>query len=153
LLFWRHHKLQRLKTRSQFQSVLAGGTVARTAHFALHCATLARPAVEQKTSDSSLAPEPVLFGVHDVWMGALVPKRWAKRAVTRNTIKRQIYSVSSDFESTFRVAAHVVRLRASFDRNLFTSATSDFLKTTVRQELQQLFAGAVARPIAPQRST
>lgn len=82
-------------------------------------------------------------------MGAMVPKRWAKRAVTRNAIKRQIYSVSIDFESTLPVAAYVVRLRAGFDRARFTSATSDALKTAARQELQQLFARGPARPPAP----
>lgn len=83
-------------------------------------------------------------------MGALVPKRWAKRAVTRNTIRRQIYSVSIDFASTLPVAAHVVRLRASFDRSQFVSATSEALKAAVRQELQQLFARAAVRSTASQ---
>lgn len=151
LLFWRRLKLQRLKTRSQFQAVLAGGTVARTAHFALHCAALDLTVVEQKTSEPSKAPPQALFVVRDVWMGAMVPKRWAKRAVTRNAIKRQIYSVSGDFESALPVAAHVVRLRAGFDRKQYISATSEALKTAVRQELQQLFARAMPRPSAPAR--
>jgi len=90
-----------------------------------------------------------LFVMRDVWMGAMVPKRWAKRAVTRNAIKRQIYSVSDDFSSVLPMAAHVVRLRAGFDRTQFTSATSDLLKTAVRQELQQLFARATEHPPAP----
>ncbi len=79
----------------------------------------------------------------------MVPKRWAKRAVTRNAIKRQIYTVSTDFESALPVAGHVVRLRAGFDRKQFTSATSDELKAAVRQELQQLFAKVAARPSSP----
>lgn len=76
------------------------------------------------------------------WVGAVVPKRWARRAVTRNTIKRQIYAVARDFESQLPLAAHVVRLRVGFDRDQFTSATSAPLKRAVRAELQQLFAGA-----------
>jgi ribonuclease P protein component len=124
--------VQRLKTRSQFQAVLAGGTVARTAHFALHRAGVVRA-------------WPAQAGLSDVAMGAMVPKRWAKRAVTRNTIKRQIYSVGAEFESILCFAAHVVRLRASFDKTQFPSATSDMLKTTVRCELQQLFTNAAAR--------
>ncbi|MEO8122290.1 MAG: ribonuclease P protein component [Rhodoferax sp.] len=143
--------MQRLKTRSQFQAVLSGGTVARTAHFALHCAALDVSVVEQKTSEPSKAPPVALFDVRDVWMGAMVPKRWAKRAVTRNAIKRQIYSVSTEFESVLQVAAHVVRLRVGFDRKQFISATSDELKASVRLELQQLFARAAARPAAPVR--
>jgi len=73
-------------------------------------------------------------------MGAMVPKRWAKRAVTRNLIKRQINAVSRDFESMLFAAAYVVRLRAGFDPVQFTSAASGVLKAAVRQELQQLFA-------------
>lgn len=84
-------------------------------------------------------------------MGAMVPKRWAKRAVTRNAIKRQIYNVSIDFESTLSEAAHVVRLRAGFDRSHFVSATSEQLKTAVREELQQLFSKVSAdrSPLGP----
>ena len=108
---------------------MQGQIVARTPHFALHQVALTVP----------------LFNLAEPYLGVLVPKRWAKRAVTRNTIKRQIYSVSADFELTLPVAAHVVRLRAGFDRKQFISASSDLLKAAVRQELQQLFAKAVTR--------
>lgn len=70
----------------------------------------------------------------------MVPKRWAKRAVTRNAIKRQIYNVSADFELILSQRAHLVRLRAGFDRAQFLSASSDVLKAAVRAELQQLFS-------------
>jgi ribonuclease P protein component len=104
---------------------------------------------KQLVSLPSKAPSVALFVVRDVWLGAMVPKRWAKLAVTRNAIKRQIYNVSVDFESTLPVAAHVVRLRAGFDRKQFISASSDLLKAAVRQELQQLFAKAPMRsPVA-----
>jgi ribonuclease P protein component len=36
-----------------------------------------------------------------------------------------------------------VRLRATFDRKQFISASSDQLKLAVRLELEQLFAGAI----------
>ena len=72
----------------------------------------------------------------------MVPKRWAKRAVTRNTIKRQIYNVSAEHSSALPVQAYVLRLRASFDRAVFVSATSDALKQAVRTELQALFKTA-----------
>ncbi len=70
----------------------------------------------------------------------MVPKRWAKRAVTRNAIKRQIYNVSIEAEPVLDMAAYVVRLRATYDRTRFISATSEVLKSAVRVELQQLFA-------------
>ena len=123
--------MQRLKTRAQFQAVLAGATVARTAHFALHRCALDAPA----------GVEP-LFATEDVWLGAMVPKRWARRAVTRNAIKRQIYTVSAAVAESLPCAAHVVRLRAAFDRQKFVSAASDQLKAAVRAELQQLLERA-----------
>ncbi len=134
--------MQRLKTRAQFQAVLAGTTVARTAHFALHRTGLdAQPTVPVKPGPESERPK-ALFSVQEPWIGALIPKRWAKRAVTRNAIKRQIYAVSSEIEATLMQAAHVVRLRSAFDRAKYPSATSDALKQAVRSELRQLFARA-----------
>jgi ribonuclease P protein component len=132
--------VQRLKTREQFQAVMAGSTVSRTAHFALHRSGLLSPAPDT-TGPGSERPS-VLFVLREPWIGALVPKRWAKRAVTRNTIKRQIYTVSQDFETQLPLAAHVVRLRAGFDRARFVSASSDALKRAVRGELQELFSRA-----------
>jgi len=138
--------VQRLKTRPQFQATLAGGTVSRTAHFALHRLNLTA------LTDTSLAqadqvgpapsPEQALFDMADVWLGAMVPKRWARRAVTRNAIKRQIYNVSEHFGDRLPVAAHVVRLRTGFDRKQFISASSETLKLAVRLELEQLFERA-----------
>lgn len=125
--------MQRLQSRAQFQAVLAGATVARTPHFALH-----RCALPLSTDDD--ASEPLFATADDAWLGAMVPKRWARRAVTRNAIKRQIYSVSTETEFAWPTAAHVVRLRAAFDRKQFVSASSALLKAAVRAELRQLFA-------------
>ncbi len=126
--------MQRLQTRAQFQAVLAGATVARTTHFALHRCPLEAPAGQVAS----------LFDTPDVWLGAMVPKRWARRAVTRNAIKRQIYAVTAAPETSLPAAAHVVRLRATFDRKEFVSASSDKLKAAVRAELQQLLTRAAA---------
>ena len=127
---------------------MAGGTVARTAHFALH-----RQSLHVLSPSVAVHPEPStpLFAVADVWLGALVPKRWARRAVTRNTIKRQIYAVSAALEPALPIAAHVVRLRAGFDRTVFVSATSVALRQAVRAELEQLFEHA--RRAAPTMPT
>jgi ribonuclease P protein component len=76
----------------------------------------------------------------------MVPKRWARRAVTRNAIKRQIYAISEKFEVRLPSAAHVVRLRSGFDRQQFISATSTLLKQAVRLELEQLFERAANKP-------
>ncbi len=136
--------LQRLRTRAQFQAVMAGRTVSRTPHFALHRSELAAAqgaaAEPVSTGPGSSRPQ-ALFAVDAPWIGAIVPKRWARRAVTRNTIKRQIYAVVQEFVLQLPRSAHVVRLRHGFDRQQFHSATSEPLKRAVRAELQQLFAG------------
>ncbi|PJI95436.1 ribonuclease P protein component [Acidovorax sp. 69] len=139
---------------------MAGGTVSRTAHFALHRLVLDAdgstvaiqatgvPVTVAPTGPGSLpstqGPQ-ALFAVQGVWLGAMVPKRWARRAVTRNAIKRQIYTVGATFEARLPQAAHVVRLRTAFDRKQFVSATSDQLKQAVRAELLQLFGYAARR--------
>ena len=95
--------------------------------------------------DGATTLRPALFPVMDLWLGAMVPKRWARRAVTRNTIKRQIYAVSADFQHLYPQAAFVVRLRRDFSRAEFVSATSSWLRAAVRLELQLLLrAGATA---------
>ena len=142
--------MQRLKTRPQFQATMAGETVARTTHFALHRLVLGA------SSCAPLEPGvPPLFNASGVWLGAMVPKRWARRAVTRNAIKRQIYTVGATFEARLPQAAHVARLRSAFDRKQFVSATSDQLKQAVRAELLQLFGyatrhagAAIAAPVS-----
>ncbi|MFC5608521.1 ribonuclease P protein component [Variovorax soli] len=131
--------MQRLQSRAQFQAVLAGSTVARTPHFALHRCALEAPA---RAGDK---PPAALFEPAATWLGAMVPKRWARRAVTRNAIKRQIYNVSASFDAALPRAAYVVRLRAGFDRKAFPSASSAALKSAVRAELQQLFERLGAR--------
>ncbi len=133
---------QRLKTRAQFQAALAGPTVSRTAHFVLHRLPLADPTEAAEPAGPGSRRPQALFAVQAPWLGAVVPKRWAKRAVTRNTIKRQIHAVAHEFAASLPAAAHVVRLRAAFDRAAFPSATSDALRLAVRGELQRLFAGA-----------
>jgi len=138
--------VQRLQTRPQFQAVLAGAIVAKTTHFALHRNALDAKPVQAESGelvDTSRARP--LFPVQDVWLGAMVPKRWAKRAVTRNAIKRQIYTVSADFSHQYPKAAYVVRLRRDFSRQEYISATSEQLKQAVRAEVIALMqAGARA---------
>ena len=119
---------------------MAGTTVSRTAHFALHRMELGAPI--GTTGPESSRPQALFAVRNDAYVGVLLPKRWAKRAVTRNAIKRQIYTVSQALTPPLRPAAHVVRLRAGFDRKQFVSATSPALKQAVRGELQELFARA-----------
>jgi len=121
-----------LRARSQFQALLGLPPVARTAHFALHRWT--PPAAAGAADDA-------LFGPPEAaWLGALAPKRWARRAVTRNAIRRQIYAVGEHLVPSLSAGAHLVRLRTAFAPAQFPSARSDALKRAVRAELLQLFA-------------
>ncbi len=96
-----------------------------------------------QTVPSKTHGTPALFPVQDAWIGAMVPKRWAKRAVTRNAIKRQIYTVGADCLPRAAQVAWVVRLRRDFSRKEFTSASSEALTQAVRSEVLALLqAGA-----------
>ena len=130
--------MQRFKTRPQYQAALAGSLIAKSTHFALH-----RVGLDGPSSKSDLS----LFCANDAWIGAMVPKRWAKRAVTRNAIKRQIYTVSTLLQKASTdaglPAAFLVRLRREFSRQVFASASSCALKEAVRAELLVLMQTAL----------
>jgi ribonuclease P protein component len=121
--------LAHLRTKAQFDAVFAGRLIASTPHFALHY--VAQPALA---------------------VGAVIPKRWARRAVTRNTIKRQVYAVSHAMAAHVNVGHYVVRLRMEFSHKDFPSATSDPLKQAVRAQLLSLWtkvAQSASMPSAP----
>lgn len=82
------------------------------------------------------------------WLGVVVPKRHARRAVTRTLIKRQIYAAAERHRTELPSGLWVVRLRAPIDRTLFPSAASAALKAGTRSELEALFT-AVARQPGP----
>ena len=114
--------------------------MARSEHFALHRSSLSVHVLATAESNSAEPKTscPLFSPTDELWIGAMVPKRWAKRAVTRNAIKRQIYNVSAEFLPRQRQAAFVVRLRREFLRITFPSATSDLLKQAIRSELLAL---------------
>jgi len=131
-------------------------------HFALHHLAEA-PAPLRPTSDHRRSTELSTGGALDcqqpvddsppaapggVWLGAVVPKRHARRAVTRTLLKRQIRCVVARHESLLGAGLWVVRLRAPFDRARFVSAASDELRRAARTELEQL----IRRGAEPARS-
>ena len=77
-----------------------------------------------------------------LWVGVVVPKRHARRAVTRSLLKRQIRSAVARHAGSLAGGLWVVRLRAPFDRGTFASAASDALKRAARAELERLMHGA-----------
>ena len=122
--------MERIRTRAEFQAVLAHPPVATSAHFALHAAPI-QPVAEQPR------------------VGVVLPKRWARRAVTRNTLRRQIYVAALSFAQGLPHRDFVVRLRRGFDTREFPSATSDALKRAARDELNTLFGRMAASTQTP----
>ena len=136
--------MQRLQTRTQFQAVLAGAIIAKTTHFALHRNSLdARPVQAESGGpvDAAISAIPAksLFPVQDTWLGAMVPKRWAKRAVTRNAIKRVIREAFRHRRLDLPAKDYVVRLHSKV-----APATLTALKRGVRAEVDAHF-GRIAR--------
>jgi ribonuclease P protein component len=131
----------RLKQWSEFQAVMATGPVARTNHFVLH----RWQSPVKASSGSGFKQTPALFVEGELKIGALTPKRWAKRAVTRNLIRRQVHTVAREHVSVLAPTAYVIRLRAPFNAQAFHSASSEKLKESVRGELQQLFLSVKAK--------
>lgn len=99
--------------------------------------------------ESSRAPAQPLPDGH--WLGLVVPKRHAKRAVTRNLIKRQVRAAMQQHAAALPPGLWVVRLRVGFDRQQFLSPASALLQDTARSEIAQLFerAAAVRGPSLP----
>lgn len=169
----------RILRPADFERVLATAPRARSAHFAVHhlsgSPSRARgpqaegteaelvPSVSPDLStalavtmavgvdeSSRAAAQPRLQG-H--WLGLVVPKRHAKRAVTRNLIKRQIRAAMQHHAAALPPGLWVVRLRQGFDRQQFSSPASEQLQAVARGEIAQLFERAAAprAPAAPPR--
>jgi ribonuclease P protein component len=78
----------------------------------------------------------------EIWVGAVVPKRHARRAVTRSLIKRQIYAAAERHRDRLGPGLWIVRLRSPFDRKHFVSAASQALRDDARRELESLLEAA-----------
>ena len=89
--------------------------------------------------------ESVPLAPHAVWLGMVVPKRHARRSVTRSLLKRQIRAAVSGRAASLAGGLWVVRLRAPFDTARFASAASDELRRAARVELERLIGEAVQR--------
>ena len=76
------------------------------------------------------------------WLGLVVPKRHAKRAVTRSLVKRQIRAIVAGCADRLAPGLWVVRQRSAFDSKMYPSAASDALRDAARAELRALFERA-----------
>jgi ribonuclease P protein component len=157
---------------ADFKRVLAAPTRSRSAHFAVHyvnggpatgwkprpAARSEAPASELSTGDAPDIPGPVddlpASAANSLWLGTVVPKRHAKRAVTRSLIKRQMRAMLEAHADRLPPGLWVLRLRSSFVRGTshgtFQSAASEALRLAARTELDQVLAQA-ARPMRAPR--
>lgn len=164
----------RLVRSIDFERVLGTRSRASSTHFAVHhlaalpTAPPRRPAKPSATDLSTVDAVPAAQAVDDChenalfdgtgaalaatpnprWLGAVVPKRHARRAVTRSLLKRQIRAVASRHGAALDPGLWVVRLRAPFDRAAFPSAASAALLRIARAELEVVLARA-AGPLRP----
>lgn len=70
----------------------------------------------------------------------MVPKRHARRAVTRNVVDRQIQAALMRVEHRLAPGQWLLRLRAPLSRDRFPSADSAALRAALREELDHLLA-------------
>jgi ribonuclease P protein component len=128
--------VQHLLHKSQFDAVLGTRSeltqIKRTEHFFVYRLAFSPASAELFQPDS------------DFFVGVMSAKRFAKRAVTRNLIKRQAYALA--LAAPLQPAAYVVRLRTAIPRDRFPSASSTALKRLVRAELQELLKPFLLSP-------
>ena len=138
----------RLVNKADFECLLATRWWARSAHFAVHHVpvspqppakpTKAAPVEELSTSLASTCPQPVDDSPTGLWLGCVVPKRHAKRAVTRNLLKRQVRGAFQRHGDLLPRGLWLVRLRQAFPVAEFVSARSEALLRAARLELDRL---------------
>jgi len=155
--------ISRLVQSADFERVLSAPSRSRSAHFALHhLAQRPLPArkpaskglIQRLTTDLSTgvveAPSvPVDDFLSGHWLGCVVPKRHAKRAVTRNLLKRQIRHVFAAHAAELPAGQWLVRLRSPFPVSQFVSARSEALTQAARGELEQLLIRVLSAPAKP----
>ena len=78
-------------------------------------------------------------------LALVVPKRHAKRAATRNLVKRQMREAMRQRAVEWMGRQLLIRQRSPFAPQQYRSAASDALREAVRGELNLLFAQA-SRP-------
>ncbi len=176
--------LATLRDRAVFEQALKTKPLARSEHFVLHhClhapsvvdgAALTHPAGRPDHAsatglstnggkdrggvvDNLLTTRPVASSKPlSLCLGLVVPKRHAKRAVTRNTIKRQARALGSLHRAALGEGAYVLRLKGSFAPPTYRAATSDTLRAAVRHEIDAMFVAAstavAARTLVLRRS-
>ncbi|MDQ2779195.1 MAG: ribonuclease P protein component [Pseudomonadota bacterium] len=144
--------VRRLVNKADFERLLSTRGAVRSVHFALHHvsgAPCGSPWVEKQASISKLSTgqELQVSGAVDkqppgVWLGCMAPKRHARRAVTRNLLKRQMRGAAARHVGGMAPGLWLIRLRAPFAVLQFPSARSVALSVVARAELDALLTRA-----------
>ena len=150
--------IRRLLQRRDFERLLAVPARLRSAHFAVHHLPVC-PSVpgkfaptplpdELSTGSSTVSDGNVDNSPRAVWFGAVVPKRHARRAVTRNLLRRQIYTAAGRHAAALPRGLWLVRLHRPFNPPgqppRFRSAASDALRRAAAAELDHLMRRAAS---------
>lgn len=134
------------------KALLSAPTLAKTAHFVLQAAREGQVLQELPTGaapdrtesvDNSLPVTP--SAVVPLGLALVVPKRHAKRAATRNLVKRQMREAMRGRCGEWVGRQVLIRQRSAFNPQQFRSAASDVLRDAVRVELDMLFDQASRR--------
>jgi ribonuclease P protein component len=129
----------RLRRSADFERALRRPPCARSAHFAVHHVGQVAKLPDLSTSSTcAAAPAVDEFTPLGLWLGSVVPKRHASRAVTRTLIKRQIRAAVACHASRLASGCWVVRLKAPFDALHWPSAASTSLRAAARAELDAI---------------
>ena len=138
----------RLLLKSDFERLLAVRPCSRSTHFAVHYLH-GRPGVPAPTLASDLcttdapeSPPSVDNSAEGWWIGTVVPKRHAPRAVTRNLLRRQVRAAMQRQQPQLRAGLWLVRLRQPFVRSSFVAADSTALRRAAASELDRLLQRA-----------
>ncbi len=139
----------RLVDAADFQRVLATAPRVRSAHFCAHHvaavpaarggARTPRRRADLSTDEAQNLTMPVDNSAPaDVWLGLVLPKRLARRAVTRQLLKRQMREAVRRHAHRLPPGLWVLRLRAGFDVREYPSAASQALRRAARTELDAM---------------
>jgi ribonuclease P protein component len=115
--------------------------LARTSHFSLsHRPPVQGLSTEGAPIGAQTVDKPI---TRPAWaLGLVVPKRHARRSVTRQLIRRQMRAAVA--RRPLAAGDWLLRLRSGFDLRRYPSAASDALRAAVRSELDELFERAPA---------
>lgn len=105
-------------------------------------------ATELSTGDADVCPQAVddspLSASGRWWFGVVVSKRHARKATTRNLLRRQMRGAMQRHHERLACGMWLLRLSRPFDSNRFRSAAPALLREAARVELDGLLRRAAA---------